>query len=310
MASFMAAQLPSEDEEDLDFNPANELQDSDEEAEKKAAKKKADARKRRRGGGGGVGFEGDEVDSESEEGGEVALKKTAEDKAKAADVWALMNAGVGNKGKALKKRSNGGAIDVSKSVPSIEALCQGIASKKKGKKHGEVEWMRHLGVKKTKKSTENGDSKKNLSDIAAKALSDVKNGANNVVTNASGMITIEETRRFAGKNITVQRDVGKDSKEARRQQTSSSMSVKKEGLDAVLEQIAPAKKVTVMDKSKSDWKDFKTKDDLVLEELEAHKKSGGTYLEKKDFLAAADLKAYEKERDARLGADVRNRGRL
>lgn len=295
----MAAQLPSEDEEDLDFNPANEI-DSDEEAAKKKSKKKVAAVKRRRGVG-GIGFEDDQDDSESEaEEDGVVAKTSAKDKAKAADVWAALQAGESGKGAAIQEKKNKVATR-----SSIEDLCQGIARKKKKEKsNGDTEWMRHLGLGNGQKKK--SSSKEALSDIAAKALSQVKD-ANSVAMNASGMITIEETRRFAGKNITVQRDVGKDSKEAKRQQSKST---KKEGLDAVLEQIAPAKKVTVMDKSKSDWKDFKFKDDKVLEELEAHKKSGGTYLEKKDFLAAADVKAYEKERDARLGADVRNRGRL
>ena len=133
--------------------------------------------------------------------------------------------------------------------------------------------------------------------------------ASSVLTNASGMITIAETRRFAGKNITVEREVAKGSRDAKLA-AANPVGRKKEGLDAVLDQIAPAKKVTVMDKSKSDWKEFKTNDDQVLEELEAHKKSGATYIEKKDFLLAADVKQYEKERDAGLGSDVRNRGRL
>lgn len=303
MASFMAAQLPSDDEEDVDFNPANEI-DSDEEAERKKANKKISAKKRRRGVG-GIGFEDGQDDSEEEEDGDrVVTKKSVEDKAKAADVWATLHAGMSRSNGDSKKGTVGKHIA---GTSSIEALCKGIASKKKkDKKHGDTEWMRHLGLGNVQKKKQPKKDGSTISDIAAKALSAVKD-ANSIPSNTSGMITIEETRRFAGKNIIVQRDVGKDSKEAKRQQRTST---KKEGLDAVLEQIAPAKKVTVMDKSKSDWKDFKTKDDKVLEELEAHKKSGGTYLEKKDFLAAADVKAYEKERDARLGADVRNRGRL
>ncbi len=33
--------------------------------------------------------------------------------------------------------------------------------------------------------------------------------------------------------------------------------------------------VTVLDKSRSDWKDFKQADDSIEEELEVHKRSGG-----------------------------------
>lgn len=46
------------------------------------------------------------------------------------------------------------------------------------------------------------------------------------------------------------------------------------------------------------------------EELEGYKKSDQRYLERIDFLKRAELREYEKERDARLAADVRTRGRL
>ncbi len=43
--------------------------------------------------------------------------------------------------------------------------------------------------------------------------------------------------------------------------------------------------------------------------MEKHKR-GKTYLEEQDFLKRAELRDYELERDARLNADVRTRGRL
>ena len=48
----------------------------------------------------------------------------------------------------------------------------------------------------------------------------------------------------------------------------------------------------------------------VEDELEAYKKSNDKYLDKVDFLKRAELRQYEKERDARLGGDVRSRARL
>ena len=124
-------------------------------------------------------------------------------------------------------------------------------------------------------ASKSNKSKVSAEEIAAKAMAAVKEAtASSVLTSATGMIKISETRRFAGKNITVEREVSKESRDAKRAQANP-VGKKKEGLDAVLEQIAPAKKVTVMDKSKSDWKEFKTTDDQILEELEAHKKSGG-----------------------------------
>ena len=48
----------------------------------------------------------------------------------------------------------------------------------------------------------------------------------------------------------------------------------------------------------------------VEDELEAYKKGTDKYLDKVDFLKRAELREYEKERDARLGSDMRSRGRL
>ena len=45
-------------------------------------------------------------------------------------------------------------------------------------------------------------------------------------------------------------------------------------------------------------------------ELEEYKRSGDKYLDRVDFLKRAELRQYEKERDERLGADIRTRGRL
>lgn len=153
--------------------------------------------------------------------------------------------------------------------------------------------------------------KKSTADIAARALEAVKEASSAGGAAQRGMITIEETRRFAGGHVRIQRDVDKGSKEAEKlQKQAAEAETKKAGLDAVLETIAPAKKVTVMDKSKSDWKEFKSTDQEIHEELEAHKKSGATYLDKKEFLSKADYAEYERERDRRLAQDVRNRGRL
>ena len=68
--------------------------------------------------------------------------------------------------------------------------------------------------------------------------------------------------------------------------------------------------VSVLDKSRSDWKDFKKVDNDVEEELELHKRSNDQYLDKKAFLERANVRAYEAERDKRLAADIRTRGRV
>ena len=169
--------------------------------------------------------------------------------------------------------------------------------------------MRQLGLAPGSKQ----QKPKDTTSVAAAALAAAKTAASATAAQQYGMVTVTETRRFAGKTVTVQRDVDANSKEAAKAGVGAAgggPSKKKAGLDAVLESLAQAKKVTVLDKSKLDWKDYKKTDDTVEEELEAHKRSGATYLGKQEFLSKADLAEYERERDQRLASDVRNRGRL
>lgn len=82
------------------------------------------------------------------------------------------------------------------------------------------------------------------------------------------------------------------------------------GLDAFLKEVEEKRKINVLDKSKSDWQQYKKQQVEVDEELEHYKKSGDKYLDKQEFLKQAELREYETERDKRLAADVRSRGRL
>ncbi|KDD72940.1 hypothetical protein H632_c2710p0 [Helicosporidium sp. ATCC 50920] len=72
----------------------------------------------------------------------------------------------------------------------------------------------------------------------------------------------------------------------------------------------PSPQITIMDKSRADWGELKQADEELEDELEKHKRSGGQYLDKQDFLKAAELRQYEQDRDRRLRGDVRTRGRL
>ncbi|GIL93194.1 hypothetical protein Vretifemale_20594 [Volvox reticuliferus] len=78
----------------------------------------------------------------------------------------------------------------------------------------------------------------------------------------------------------------------------------------VLPLLRPARQVSVLDKTKADWSEYKAANTEVDEELETYKRSGEQYLDKQNFLKRAELREYEKERDLRLASDVRTRGRL
>ena len=77
-------------------------------------------------------------------------------------------------------------------------------------------------------------------------------------------------------------------------------------VDAVLEQIKKKQKLSVLDKTKKDWGEFKEEKRLE-EELDAYKKSSNQYLDKVSFLQRADYREFERERDARLALQSRKR---
>ena len=77
----------------------------------------------------------------------------------------------------------------------------------------------------------------------------------------------------------------------------------KGGIDAVLAELMQPKKLTVMDKTKADWRNVKDGDSELQEDLQHHQRGGRTYRAQQDFLQQADFREYELERDARLAAN-------
>lgn len=116
---------------------------------------------------------------------------------------------------------------------------------------------------------------------------------------------ITEVRDFAGEEIEVKKLVGADSKEASEKARASS--TPSTALDTVLEQIKKKPKLSVLDKTKKDWNEFKDENKGMEEELDAYKKSSNQYLDKVSFLERTDLREFERERDARLTLQARRR---
>jgi hypothetical protein len=319
MANLLNANLPSDDEEDDDFVP-DEV-DSEEEAVKKQKAKKP--KKRLRGSAAAAG-EGEGSSEEEEEATPVEKtvpeSKRLEKKAKVDEMWSMLNAPKPGSG----KRPAGG------SGAALGALCK-PAPKQGGNSAGDA-LLRQLGLGGAKtKPTSGAEPSADRKAVAAAALAAARAAASVTAGQQFGMVTVTETRRFAGQTITVQREVqagaapsgGAAPVSAPGAAPASAPGAppaaggdaaaaaqKKAGLDAVLESLAQAKKVSVLDKTRSDWREFKRSDDAVEEELEAHKRSGAAFLDRQAFLSRAELAEYERERDQRLGSNVRNRGRL
>jgi hypothetical protein len=124
MTSFIAANLPSEDEEDQDYAPSlKELQEAGE-ASKKKSNKSTNRRTR-----GIADFDRDEEEQEAEREDAMQQKKLEKQKAKAEGLWAELQQ------KVSRKKSQATKMD----MLDIHALSQSSFAKKKQKKrHEEV----------------------------------------------------------------------------------------------------------------------------------------------------------------------------
>ncbi|KAG7556941.1 BCNT-C domain [Arabidopsis suecica] len=216
---------------------------------------------------------------------------------KVAEIWQRMNEGVPN------KRLN----FASTALPA--------------KKPANSNWKSYLGVGAKRKdhcvsnvqkedSVLNHSCSEEAKGIAAAALAAVRNATVTAAAASSrGKIEITEVKDFAGQEIEVKRLVEADSKEAleRGNKGSSSSSAAPSAVDAVLEQIKKKQKLSVLDKTKKDWGEYKEENKGVEDELDKYKKSSDQYLDKVGFLERADYRQFEKERDARLALQSKRR---
>uniref|UniRef100_A0A2N9EJ16 BCNT-C domain-containing protein n=1 Tax=Fagus sylvatica TaxID=28930 RepID=A0A2N9EJ16_FAGSY len=136
---------------------------------------------------------------------------------------------------------------------------------------------------------------------AAAALSAVKDAAAAAIVR--GKVEITEVRDFAGQDIEFKKLVDADSKEASEKAKGPATSA----VDAVLEQIKKKQKLSVLDKTKKDWGEFKDENKGLEEQLDAYKKSSNQYLDKVSFLQRTDFREFERERDARLALQAKRR---
>jgi Bucentaur or craniofacial development len=65
--------------------------------------------------------------------------------------------------------------------------------------------------------------------------------------------------------------------------------------------------LSVLDKTKKDWGEFKEENKGMEDELDAYKKSSNQYLDKVSFLERADYREFERERDVRLALQAKRK---
>ncbi|KAF5752108.1 hypothetical protein HS088_TW01G00015 [Tripterygium wilfordii] len=219
---------------------------------------------------------------------------TSDEEKKVTALWEQMNRGVSNK--TLKPSSN-------KTGPTVDNITSERPSDN---------WRSYLGLSPKRARTLEEDAlQKGPSDVqngtsdeakrlAAAALAAVKDAP--VAASNRGKSEITEVRDFAGQEIEYKKLVDADSKEAFEKIKAPAASA----VDAVLEQIKKKQKLSVLDKTKKDWGEYK-ENKGVEEELDAYKKGSNQYLEKVSFLQRADVREFERERDARLAQQAKRR---
>ncbi|QDZ24401.1 BCNT-C domain-containing protein [Chloropicon primus] len=288
MANLLNVALPSSDEEDDDYDPTGDL---------------AEAKKR----------EKEELLNGGRQGG-ATMKRTG-GLAELPELKQLRDTqGAVEKGSALAGEAGGGAVNESWRELS-----------KRRKRAGRVDeaWKRLKAEPSTSKpaaseasSLSNG-SERDKRSFAADAIKTMKDAAKFGFRSSSAFtgknakrVLVKETRNFAGKNIEVETEVDAASKRGAKAVEKSRATEKKRGLDYVLHLLDSKRKLNIIDKSKLDWKAYKRENKQVQEELNDYAKGGERYTEKQDFLKRAEIREYEIERDTRLAASTRNRGRL
>ncbi|KAI3946581.1 hypothetical protein MKX01_014439 [Papaver californicum] len=170
-------------------------------------------------------------------------------------------------------------------------------------------WMTALGLKppashgkdiaeKRTNLVQNNHTIEETKKLAAAAISAAKDAAATAAAAASrGKIEVTEVRDFAGEDIQVKKLVDVDSKEAALEKAKVGAP---SAVDTILEQIKKKQKLSVLDKTKKDWGEFKEENKGLEDELDAYKKSSNKYLDKVSFLQRTDTREFERERDVRL----------
>ncbi|GAB4854016.1 hypothetical protein Ancab_022598 [Ancistrocladus abbreviatus] len=228
-----------------------------------------------------------------------AESEDTERKARVDAVWKQMNKGVS--AKTPKFFSNNASSMVARTPQKDKAFHNwmtvlGVAPKKPESNEETVQEKRPI----TEQNGNNDEAKK----LAAAALAAVKDAAA-YAPSVLGKVEVTEVRDFAGQDIEVKKFVDADSKEAG--EKAKALIGQTSAVDAVLEQIKKKPRLSVLDKTKKDWGEFKQENRGLEEELDAYKKSANQYLDKVSFLERTDYREFERERDARLAMQARRR---
>ena len=297
----MNVDLPSSDEEDDDYDPAQDFRI----AEKRAREELLDPRS---------ASLHKQVDR-ARKGGLAELPELAEQRKRLLEANA--NAEHANTG------ANAGAGIHDREA---DASWQDLSRKRSRQARVDQAWNNLKGLGKAKSPTGEerrrsgkgqgqgqGQGENEKKAFAAEAMRTMKEAAKFGFKSSGskgGRVLVKETRNFAGKDVEVVREVDAGTKMGAKAIEKSKQKEKKHGLDYVLQLLDRNRKLNIIDKSKLDWKEYKREHKQVQEELNNYTKGGERYTEKQEFLKRTEMREYEMERDAKLASNARNRGRL
>lgn len=216
-------------------------------------------------------------------------------KARVDAMWEQMNKGVPNKSRSNFLHKPSSTVNKKSKNSSTNSMAYlGLTPKKTGS-------LVLDSLQKEPNVMQDSTSEEAKRLTAAAALSAVKDAAAAAIVR--GKVEITEVRDFAGQDIEFKKLVDADSKEASEKAKGPATSA----VDAVLEQIKKKQKLSVLDKTKKDWGEFKDENKGLEEQLDAYKKSSNQYLDKVSFLQRTDFREFERERDARLALQAKRR---
>ncbi|KAK7264759.1 hypothetical protein RJT34_32369 [Clitoria ternatea] len=222
-------------------------------------------------------------------------QENTEIKAQVDAMWEQMNKGVSNKIlNRFTSKPNSTAKRTAKKTSSNWMSILGLAPK-------ETKALQQ-GASRNEPVVPQSSTSNEVKKLAAAALAAVKDEAA-MSASGRGKLVITEVRDFAGQEIEYKKLLDSDSKEAMERAKAPAPSA----VDAVLEQIKKKPKLSVLDKTKKDWGEFKEENKGLEDELDAYKKSSNQYLDKVSFLQRTDYREFERERDARLASQSRKR---
>lgn len=126
---------------------------------------------------------------------------------------------------------------------------------------------------------------------------EIKKNLKDIVKKIQKKEVVQETRKFAGQEIAIERTLKVGESTSSSSSSSSQVSAPVTALDKALDVLKGPKIVSTVAKSSYDWENFKEKEGIE-DDLAVATKEG--YLTRKDFLERCDYRSFELEREERL----------